>query len=328
VPENALTTVFAGSPEFAAHILEALADSPYRPIAVFTQPDRAQGRGRKVKPNAVKQLAIKLGITVLQPESLRNDTAVQMMADFNPDLLIVAAYGLILPPQILDLPTYGCLNVHASLLPRWRGAAPVERAMMAGDEETGVCIMQMQQGLDTGPVYVSTHIPIGPAVTGSELELQLAEQGADDLLRVLDAFNAAHQGKADLPVAVAQNDVLATYAQKLTPQDRTIDWSIPAALLCRQINALGQRLPVQVTINNCGVQLLKARCIEQNALSDEHLGPGTIVDASKTGIVVQCDTDLLQITSVKVERGKGSVLDPAAALNGFKDLFHIGARLV
>ena len=328
MPDSNLTTVFAGSPVFAADILRALSNSPFAPVAVYTQPDRAKGRGRKVQPNAVKQLANELGISVLQPQSLRNGEAVAELAGLHPDVLIVAAYGLILPPEILKIPTYGCLNVHASLLPRWRGAAPIERAMMAGDEETGVCIMQMEEGLDTGPIYVSTHIPIGPDTTGEELEKQIAEQGAQDLLEVLEQFSSAQQGSGPRPQPTPQNDNLATYANKLSPLDRTIDWDAPASLLARQINALGQRMPVRVELNNCAVQLLKAVCIEQSPVDNEHSGPGTIVDATKSGIIVQCATDLLQITSLKVERGKGRVLEPAAAINGFKDLFCVGARMV
>ena len=323
-----LTTVFAGSPAFAATILEHLASSPYRPVAVYTQPDRARGRGRKVKPNAVKKLARELQIDVVQPESLRNAEAVEDLRRLQPDVLIVAAYGLILPPDILTVPTYGCLNVHASLLPRWRGAAPIERAIMAGDTETGVCIMQMQAGLDTGPVYVSTHIPIAPTVQANELEHQLAVQGAADLISVLDQINAAHRGEAELPQPSPQDEQHATYAHKLTTLDRSIDWSNPAEVLARQVRALSARLPVRVQINACGVQLMDADWIEQSPLTDGQLSPGTIVDASKSGIIVQCETDLLQINAVKVEKGKGSTLDPAAAVNGFGDLFHVGARLV
>ncbi len=322
------TTVFAGSPAFAATILEALANSRYRPAAVYTQPDRAQGRGRKVKPNAVKKLARQLDICVVQPESLRTEGAVETLAQFKPDVMVVAAYGLILPPEILQVPTYGCLNVHASLLPRWRGAAPIERAIMAGDHETGVCIMQMAAGLDTGPVYVSTHIPIASDATAEVLEQQIAKQGAADLIKVLDQFYAARQGGAPPPEPKPQDDALATYAPKLSKLDRTIDWSKNAEDLSRQIRALSGRLPVRIQINGSGIQLLKANWIEQSHLSDEQLAAGTIVDTSKSGIVVQCATDLLQITSLKMEGGKGSVLDSAAAVNGFGHLFRIGARLV
>jgi methionyl-tRNA formyltransferase len=323
-----LTTVFAGSPAFAATILERLAASPFRPIAVYTQPDRAQGRGRKVKPNAVKKLARKLDIDVVQPESLRDAGAVEDLSRLQPDVLIVAAYGLILPVDILAVPTYGCLNVHASLLPRWRGAAPIERAIMAGDSETGVCIMQMEAGLDTGPVFVSTHIPINRRVQSSELEQQLAEQGAADLIGVLDQFNAAHRGDAEIPHPSPQDEQKATYAHKLTNLDRSIDWGQSAEVIARQVRALSARLPVRVQISDCGVQLIDADWIEQSPLTDGQLNAGTIVDASKSGIIVQCETDLLQINAVKVEKGKGSTLDPAAAVNGCSDLFHVGARLV
>ena len=323
-----ITTVFAGSPEFAATILASLADSRFAPIAVYTQPDRAQGRGRKVKPNAVKRLAGELKLPVLQPSTLRSAHAVEALAALQPDVLIVAAYGLILPPEILAIPTYGCINVHASLLPRWRGAAPIERAIMAGDAETGVCIMKMEAGLDTGPVYVSTHTPIVPSKSAIQLEEELAEQGAKDLIAVLGAINKAHRGKRDWPVPTTQDESKATYADKLTSLDRTINWAKPATEIARQINALAGRLPVRLVINDCGVQLLAAQAIEQTYPADDQLAAGTLIDGSKTGLLVQCATDILQITSLKVERGKGKALDPAAALNGFSDLFHPGARLI
>ncbi len=164
-----LTTVFAGSPEFAASILTHLLRTPFKPKAVFTQPDRPTGRGRKVRANAVKQVATQAGIEVVQPASLRKREAQDMLRSFQPDVFIVAAYGLILPEAVLQIPTYGCLNVHASLLPRWRGAAPIERALMAGDQETGVCIMQMEKGLDTGPVYARRVQPISQDTTAKQL---------------------------------------------------------------------------------------------------------------------------------------------------------------
>lgn len=305
-----------------------MVEQGFVPHAVYTQPDRAQGRGRKVKPNAVKQLAEKLDIPVMQPRSLRNKEVQDALASLQPDVLVVAAYGLILPAEILATPTYGCLNVHASLLPRWRGAAPIERAMMAGDLETGICIMDMQEGLDTGPVYVSTHIPIEAHMTGGQLEEALADLGAEKLVEVLTQLAAAHRGEADRPTATPQNDEQATYASKLSTDDRLIDWEKPADMLARQINALANRLPVRVQIQDCSVQLLHAHCIEQHTPGDGDSSVGTVIDASKSGVVVQCASDLLQITSLKVERGKGKVIDAAAAVNGFSDLFHIGARLV
>ena len=323
-----LITAFAGSPVFAAAILERLIASKYSPALVLTQPDRPKGRGRKLAANPVKKLASNAGIPVAQPVNFKSEQALAELSSCQPDVLIVAAYGLILPPRVLSLPTYGCINVHASMLPRWRGAAPIERAIMAGDRETGVCIMAMEAGLDTGPVYASQQVPIVPGSPASELEATLVEAGSEQLLAVLKKFAAAKAGKADLPVATAQNDDLATYASKLTSADRAVNWQQSAEQIARQVIALADRLPVRVSINGCGVQLLDARYIEQTHLSVEHTVPGTLIDASKEGLTVQCETDLLQITSLKVERGKGKVLDPAAAVNGFKDLFHPGARFV
>lgn len=323
-----LKTVFAGSPEFAAVILARLADSNYRPAGVFTQPDRPRGRGRKVQPNPVKKLALELDIPALQPASLRKPEAVEALTSFHPDVFIVAAYGLILPAEILAVPTYGCINVHASLLPRWRGAAPIERAMMAGDTETGVCIMKMETGLDTGPVYARDSVPIPDDANAADLEATLAATGAKALLRVLSDFKKAKNGKQTAPVPEPQDSEHATYADKLSALDRKVNWQQSAAQVARQIMALSPRLPVRVEINHSAVQLLRASSIQQSLPQDDHIRPGTLIDVSKNGFLVQCATDLLQITSLKVEQGKGKVLDPAAAINGFSELFYPGALIV
>lgn len=322
-----LTTVFAGSPVFAATILDRLVNSKYAPVAVLTQPDRPKGRGRRTQANAVKNFATKADIKVHQPPNLRDPAAVELLAQYQPDLLIVAAYGLILPPTVLRIPKFGCINVHASLLPRWRGAAPVERAIMAGDPQTGVCIMEMAEGLDTGPVYAQQEIPLTDQSNAHEVENQLAELGAELLLRTVKKFaKAARDDNLALPTPLAQNNELATYAEKLTPRDRHIDWQKSATAIARQINALAQRMPVRTIIGDCGVQLLAARCIEQTLRPDPNIAPGTLLDASKSGLAVQCATDMLQITSIKVERGKGKAMDAAAAINGFKQLFVVGKR--
>jgi len=324
VPE--LKTVFAGSPEFAARILERLINSPFRPVAVFTQPDRPTGRGRKVRPNAVKQLAETAGIELFQPKSLRDKAAQKLLENQQADVFIVAAYGLILPQAVLDIPQFGCLNVHASLLPRWRGAAPIERAIMAGDKQTGVCIMEMQAGLDTGPVFAQTEIPIADETTALELTEQLADAGGELLIDVLTTIAAAKAEKRKLPTPKAQDDTLATYAHKLEASDRSIDWSESAQSIADKIRALAGRMPVRSLLGEVQVQILQARALQQDLPDAEATPAGTIIDVSKTGIIVQCETDLLQITRIKVERGKGSELDPAAAINGYSDLFFPGAR--
>ena len=323
-----LTTVFAGSPRFAATILANLAHSKYAPQAVFTQPDRPKGRGQKVVANPVKQLAQNLGLPIEQPASLRREDALASLAHYKPDVFIVAAYGLILPEQILRLPRFGCINVHASLLPRWRGAAPIERAIMAGDTETGVCIMQMERGLDTGPVHAQVRVPIDIHRGAAALEHNLAEIGSTALLEVLKTLKRAAGDPSAVPPPTPQNDDFATYAEKLDRADRQLNWHLPAENLARQIIAMADRLPVRATVNECGVQFLAAHCIQQTLVHEDQIVPGTIVDVSKAGILVQCATDLLQISSLKVERGKGSILDPSSIMNGFRDLFYPGVRIV
>jgi methionyl-tRNA formyltransferase len=324
VPE--LKTVFAGSPEFAARILARLIESPFQPAAVFTQPDRPTGRGRKVRPNAVKRLAETAGIELFQPKSLRDKAAQNLLENLQPDVFIVAAYGLILPQAVLDIPRFGCLNVHASLLPRWRGAAPIERAVMAGDKETGVCIMEMQAGLDTGPVFAQTEIPIAADATALALTEELADAGGELLIDVLTTFAAAKAEKRKLPTPKAQDDNLATYANKLEAADRMIDWSESAQSIVDKVRALAGRMPVRCLLGEVYVQILQAHTLEQHLPDAEATPAGTLIDVSKRGIIVQCENDLLQITRLKVERGKGSELDPAAAINGYSDLFFPGAR--
>ena len=314
---------FAGSPDFAAIILDELAASPFKPCTVFTQPDRPSGRGRRLQPNPVKRLATALEIPVHQPSTLKDKAARKQLEAYDLDVLIVAAYGLILPEAVLGIPRHGCVNVHASLLPRWRGAAPIERAVIAGDDTTGICIMQMEAGLDTGPVLASAELPIPQPVDIEALESELAHLGAVTLLDSLKVL--AETGR--LPAAAPQDDTRATYAEKLTAADRAIDWTLSAGEIARRIQALAARMPVRTEINDCGVQLLSAVEKEQGVVTDEAPQAGTIVDVSKKGIIVQCATDLLHLTSVRVERGKGSKLDPAAALNGFSDLFYTGAHL-
>lgn len=313
---------FAGSPAFAATILARLAATPHRPCVVYTQPDRPRGRGKKVQANAVKQLAGDLEITVRQPASLKKAATREELAAHALDVLVVAAYGLILPQAVLDLPRFGCINVHASLLPRWRGAAPIERAIMAGDEHTGVCLMQMEAGLDTGPVFSSQALAISDPIDAAALEQDLASAGSELLVKLLD--DLAEKGA--LPAAEPQDDHQATYAEKLTAADRLIDWHASAEQISRQISALAARLPVRVELNGIGVQFMAASAREQGIGTDDTPPPGTIVDASKSGIIVQCATNLLQITSLRIEKGKGKVLDAAAVINGYGDLFFSGAR--
>lgn len=222
---SSLRIVFAGTPEFAASHLQALLDSQHSVVAVYTQPDRPAGRGQKLTPSPVKQLAAKHGIPVLQPVNLRSAEAQQELAEFNADVLVVVAYGLILPQVILDTPRLGCINSHASLLPRWRGAAPIQRAIEAGDTQSGITVMQMEAGLDTGPMLLKVSTPILTSDTGGSLHDRLATLGPDAVLKAI-------QGLQDGSLTPEkQLDGLATYAHKLNKQAALIDWQRPAAVL-------------------------------------------------------------------------------------------------
>ena len=317
---------FAGTPEFAAAILAALLDAQANIAVVYSQPDRPAGRGRKLAPSPVKRLAQQHGIAIEQPAKLRNAQAADTLASYQLDLLVVAAYGLILPQAILDTPELGCVNVHASLLPRWRGAAPIERAIMAGDSHSGVCIMQMDAGLDTGAVFAGASVNIAPNTTGKELHDTLATTGAQALLGVLRDFDPA--------AATPQDDTHATYADKLTQADAQIDWSQPAQQIAQQINALNDRLPARTAIDGEPVVMLRGSAqtasAELAATYSEVLdtggqaAPGTLVARNKKHLAIACGQDWLQLTEVQLRRGKGRPMPRAAALNGYPDVFMLG----
>ncbi|MEM7218338.1 MAG: methionyl-tRNA formyltransferase [Pseudomonadota bacterium] len=307
---------FAGTPAFAATALRALIDAGEQVALAYTQPDRPTGRGRKLQPSPVKQLADTAGIEVRQPRSLRRGDAAAILAADELDLLIVAAYGLILPEPFLAAPRLGCVNVHASLLPRWRGAAPIERAIMAGDTESGVCIMQMDAGLDTGAVHRRAAVAIGPTTTGRELHDQLAELGGQELLAALIDFDPA--------AATPQPAEGITYADKLTPAESLIDWHGDADSIARQINALNDRQPARSALAGETVLLLAAHAIE--ASPDAAPAPGTITERGRKHIDIACGRGTLRLGQVQLTRGKGRPMPMAAALNGYGDLFAPGAR--
>lgn len=315
-----LKLAFAGSPDFAAIVLAALAQSSHPCQLVLTQPDRPRGRGRKLAPSPVKTLAETLGITILQPVTLRDPDAIQALKAFAPDVLIVAAYGLLLPSSVLEIPRLGCINVHASLLPRWRGAAPIERAVMAGDPETGVAIMQMEQGLDTGPVFASAPVVIEACQDVWILEQALAECGATLLIDVLTQF---HSGPIPQPVPQPTSGI--TYAHKLTAADRLIDWQGDADATARQIWALSHRMPAISNIGTTQVQILEANAIETDQSSQITGVPGRQIETGRKEIIIECGTGLLRILKLKINRGKGLPMDAAVARNGYPDLFHTDA---
>ncbi|CAM3805915.1 Methionyl-tRNA formyltransferase [compost metagenome] len=293
--------VFAGTPEFAAEHLKALIDSPYDVVAVYTQPDRPAGRGQKLMPSAVKQLAVDNGIQVLQPPTLRNAEAQAELAALQPDLMVVVAYGLILPQAVLDIPRLGCINSHASLLPRWRGAAPIQRAVEAGDSESGVTVMRMEAGLDTGPMLLKVSTPISASDTGGTLHDRLAEMGPPAVLEAVAGLAAGTlQGEV-------QDDSLATYAHKLNKDEARLDWSRPAVELERLIRAFNPWPICHSTLNGEAVKVITA------SLSTGSGNPGEILSASKDGLIVACGEQALCLTRLQLPGGK--------ALN-FSDLFN------
>ena len=308
---------FAGTPEFAAVILSALIKDRQNLQVVYTQPDRRAGRGRRLTANPVKQLALNHGISVAQPVTLKTPEAQRDLNGHQLDLLIVAAYGLILPQAILDTPRLGCVNVHASLLPRWRGAAPVERAIMAGDSETGVSIMHMDAGLDTGPVYASRRVPITATSQGPELEAELAACGAALLLELLPNIEAQQP--------VPQTDAGTTYAHKLTKADAAVSWNTDAIVVDRQIRALCGRMPATVVRGDFRIKLLRASPLPEPPASS---APGTIVRSGAEGIVVACKPGCISLERLQLNKGKGTPMDAQAACNGYPDVFAAGKSLV
>ncbi len=287
--------LFAGTPEFAVPCLQVLIAGGHDIAAVYTQPDRPAGRGRTLAQSPVKLLALKHGIAVCQPESLKRDrAAVAALRALGADLMVVVAYGLLLPRGVLAAPRLGCINVHASLLPRWRGAAPIQRAVLAGDSASGVCIMQMEAGLDTGPVYHRLSIPLAPRETGGSLHDRLAALGAR-------ALNEALPGIADgSRQAQPQDPASATYAHKLTKEEAEIDWHQPAAAIERLVRAFD---PWPVAQTRCHGEPLRIWSAERVASADtagsDADAPGTVVAADRTGIAVATGDGILRITRLQ-----------------------------
>jgi methionyl-tRNA formyltransferase len=292
-----LSVVYAGTPEFAVPALDALMSAGHRVRCVYTQPDRAAGRGRALLPSPVKQRALELGLPVNQPQSLRDAAAVEDLAAFAPDVMVVAAYGLLLPPAILNVPRLGCLNIHASLLPRWRGAAPIQRALLAGDAETGIGIMRMAEGLDTGPVYATAQCPISATDTTATLTAILAQLGARRLLEVLPLI------AANRLTAVAQPEDGVVYARKVTKAEAQIDWHRPAMEIERAVRAY-QPWPIAETRWR-GVQL---RIHASTVTSSQPVTApaGTILMAGPDGIDVATAAGVLRLLRVQLA-GRGVV---------------------
>ena len=285
---SAARIVFAGTPDFALESLRRLVESGNIPVAVLTQPDRPAGRGKQLTASPVKEYALSQDIPVLQPVTLRDPDAVAEIAALDANLLIVAAYGLLLPQAVLDLPRSGCLNVHASLLPRWRGAAPIQHAILAGDAETGVCLMHMDAGLDTGPVYAFETTSIGDEETAGELYDRLARLGADLLV---DKLGAILRGDLE---ARPQDEAGANYAGKIHRQDAGLDWTRPAAEIARAVRAYN---PVPGAWFEFDGESIK--CWHARALEDGERPPGVVLDAGKDGVDVACGEGVLRLLEVQ-----------------------------
>ncbi len=312
--EPKLKIIFAGTPDFAAAALQKIIDAQYEIIAVYTQPDRPSGRGRKLKPSPVKALALEHSIPVEQPINFKQDGAIETLKNYQADLMIVAAYGLLLPPAILDAPKYGCLNIHASLLPRWRGAAPIQRAILAGDQETGITIMQMNEGLDTGDMLLKVTTPISETDTGGSLHDRLAELGGGAIIDALKLLES-RQLKPE-----QQDDSLACYAKKLNKAESWIDWSQSAIEIDRQIRAFFPWPGSQTQLEDKIIRIHKAEILDQSATGNE----GEILGYTRDGIDVQCGKGQLRLVNCQLPGSRA--MSVADLHNGHPDLFSNGQQ--
>ena len=307
---NSLRVIFAGTPDFAADHLKALLRCDHEVVAVYTQPDRPAGRGKKLTASPVKQLAMEQDIPVYQPHSLKSEEARSELAAISADIMVVVAYGLLLPKPVLDIPPRGCINVHGSILPKWRGAAPIQRSVWAGDEQTGVTIMQMDEGLDTGDMLHTATVAVTAQDTSATLYARLAELGPQALLHVLDNI--------DTLKATPQDDAQASYAKKLSKEEARIDWQTDAVQLERNIRAFN---PWPVAWAELGGEKVKIWQAEVEA-DTQGLAPGTVIRADKNGIVVATSSQALRILSLQIPGKKP--LPAADVINARKQWFEQG----
>ena len=314
-----LRIIFAGTPEFASAHLQALLDSEHEVIAVYSQPDRPAGRGQKLLPSPVKALALSHDVPVYQPKTLRDEVAQQTLAALNADVMVVVAYGLILPQVILDTPKYGCINVHGSILPKWRGAAPIQRAVEAGDTESGVTIMQMDVGLDTGDMLLKAFCPIHSEDTSAELHDRLIEVGTPALVEALNLLaNDALQPEK-------QDDSLACYAHKMTKEEAVLDWHKSAQVLANQVRAFNPWPVCTTQLDDIGIRVWKAVAIPATNFPEyDQAIAGTLLNVSKQGLDIACTEGVLRITKLQLASSRAmSVQD---ILNSKKSLFSVGKQ--
>jgi methionyl-tRNA formyltransferase len=299
-----LKLIFAGTPDFAVPALDALQLAGYEVAAVFTQPDRPAGRGQKLTPSPVAQRAMDLRLPVHKPLKLDAD-AQAVLRELKPDLMVVVAYGLLLPQAVLDIPPHGCLNIHASLLPRWRGAAPIARAIEAGDRETGITIMRMEAGLDTGPMLLTGAVPIDTSTTAAQLHDALSVLGGRLIVQALRKLE-----RRELP-ATTQPPVGATYAKKLSKEEARIDWSQPAEVIARRVRAFN---PAPVAWSELDGE--RIRCWDARSLNlPTQAPPGTVIDAGANGLLIATAEGVLAVT--QLQRPGGRVLEAAVAVCGW-----------
>lgn len=281
--------VFAGTPDFSVPPLRALLASPHEVVAVYTQPDRPAGRGRKLSPSPVKEVALDAGIAVYQPANFKQPAAAEELEALNADLMVVVAYGLLLPKRILDAPRRGCVNIHASVLPRWRGAAPIQRAVLAGDATSGVTIMQMEEGLDTGPMYLIEAVPLSATETGGSLHDRLSTLGAQVLMTALPGIL---DGSLTPEV---QDDALSCYAKKLDKAEAWIDWTRSASDIERQVRAFNPWPVAQTRYEDANLRIWRA-----HAVKGAGAAPGTVMNADRNGIQVATADGLLSVTELQL----------------------------
>ena len=307
--------IFAGTPDFAASSLAALIDTEHEIVAVYTQPDRPAGRGRKLTPSPVKKLALEHDIPVCQPLNFKEEGALETLASHQADLMVVVAYGLLLPLSVLETPRLGCINVHASLLPRWRGAAPIHRAVLAGDKETGVTIMQMDVGLDTGDMLHKVTCPIGDTESSGELHDKLAVLGAQALVDTLAPLESGEL------TPEKQDDALANYAHKLEKQEGDIDWAQSADAIARQIRGLSPWPVAYTSLDGKTMRIWQAAV----ASNTHNASAGEVIEVGKRSLIIACGEGSLAIESLQLPGGKP--LDTGSVLNAKRDVFPIGKRL-
>ncbi|GGK33222.1 methionyl-tRNA formyltransferase [Aliivibrio fischeri] len=310
-----LRIIFAGTPDFAARHLSALIDSHHEVIGVYTQPDRPAGRGKKLTASPVKELALEHNIPVFQPENFKSDEAKQELADQNADLMVVVAYGLLLPQAVLDTPRLGCINVHGSILPRWRGAAPIQRSIWAGDAETGVTIMQMDIGLDTGDMLKIATLPIEATDTSASMYDKLAELGP---IALVDCLSDIADGSA---IAQKQDDELANYAKKLSKEEAKIDWTMDAIAIERCVRAFNPWPMSHFSVEDKAIKVWQSRV--ESYTGDAT--PGTIIQADKTGIYVATGSDAIVFEQLQVPGKKAMGVQDI--LNSRKEWFEVGNTL-